>query len=204
MGSFRVDDEVVGLLNFWLLLKSTLVALISNWPFLKQVYLHRVHRCLIRYCPRSPQCCWSVSVGGPQASLWIYYCSGEFRVHIYLNTLQFLNQLDTLWCIFNLQDISLENVSSMYELSEAFHAVSLRHTCILFILEHFDKLNARPGYVLISFCLTAASLSLMFKLKWYICINEKRDLPPIPTKNKATENNCYNLHRLSYKQTSDL
>ncbi|XP_022762043.1 ARM REPEAT PROTEIN INTERACTING WITH ABF2-like isoform X2 [Durio zibethinus] len=43
------------------------------------------------------------------------------------------------------QDISLENVSSMYELSEAFHAISLRHTCILFILEHFDKLSARPG-----------------------------------------------------------
>ncbi|XP_030465913.1 ARM REPEAT PROTEIN INTERACTING WITH ABF2 [Syzygium oleosum] len=41
------------------------------------------------------------------------------------------------------QDISLENVSSMYELSEAFNAISLRHSCILFILEHFDKL--RPG-----------------------------------------------------------
>ncbi|GLT78481.1 hypothetical protein SLA2020_500150 [Shorea laevis] len=44
------------------------------------------------------------------------------------------------------QDISLENVSSMYELSEAFNAISLRHTCILFILEQFDKLNARPGH----------------------------------------------------------
>ncbi|GMI96005.1 ARM repeat protein interacting with ABF2 [Hibiscus trionum] len=45
------------------------------------------------------------------------------------------------------QDILLENVSSMYELSEAFHAMSLRHTCILFILEHFDKLSARPGHL---------------------------------------------------------
>ncbi|KAL6971508.1 hypothetical protein U1Q18_031187 [Sarracenia purpurea var. burkii] len=44
------------------------------------------------------------------------------------------------------QDISFENVSSMYELSEAFHAISLRHTCILFILEQFDKLSTRPGY----------------------------------------------------------
>ncbi|XP_062177417.1 ARM REPEAT PROTEIN INTERACTING WITH ABF2 isoform X2 [Alnus glutinosa] len=44
------------------------------------------------------------------------------------------------------QDISLENVSSMYELSEAFNAISLRHTCILFILEQFDKLSARPGH----------------------------------------------------------
>ncbi|GAY42568.1 hypothetical protein CUMW_067890, partial [Citrus unshiu] len=46
------------------------------------------------------------------------------------------------------QDISLENVSSMYELSEAFHAISLRHTCILYIMEHFDKLSTRPGYVI--------------------------------------------------------
>ncbi|XWS09009.1 hypothetical protein CRYUN_Cryun40dG0048800 [Craigia yunnanensis] len=45
------------------------------------------------------------------------------------------------------QDISLANVSSMYELSEAFHAISLRHTCILFILKHFDKLSARPGHL---------------------------------------------------------
>ncbi|KAJ9182079.1 hypothetical protein P3X46_006109 [Hevea brasiliensis] len=44
------------------------------------------------------------------------------------------------------QDISLENVASMYELSEAFHAISLRHTCILFILEQFDKLNAKPRH----------------------------------------------------------
>ncbi|KAG2727485.1 hypothetical protein I3760_01G159600 [Carya illinoinensis] len=44
------------------------------------------------------------------------------------------------------QDISLDNVSNMYELSEAFHAMSLRHTCILFILEQFDKLSARPGH----------------------------------------------------------
>uniref|UniRef100_A0A803NAY5 BTB domain-containing protein n=1 Tax=Chenopodium quinoa TaxID=63459 RepID=A0A803NAY5_CHEQI len=44
------------------------------------------------------------------------------------------------------QDISLENVSSMYELSEAFHAVSLRQASILFILEQYDKLIDRPGH----------------------------------------------------------
>ncbi|KAH9605604.1 hypothetical protein KSS87_018739 [Heliosperma pusillum] len=44
------------------------------------------------------------------------------------------------------QDISLENVSAMYELSEAFHAVSLRQACILFILEHYDKLSVMPGH----------------------------------------------------------
>ncbi|KAI5423501.1 ARM REPEAT PROTEIN INTERACTING WITH ABF2 isoform X2 [Lathyrus oleraceus] len=44
------------------------------------------------------------------------------------------------------QDVSLESVSNMYELSEAFNAISLRHTCILFILEHFDKLSATPGH----------------------------------------------------------
>lgn len=48
---------------------------------------------------------------------------------------------------FLLQDVSLESVSNMYELSEAFNAISLRHTCILFILEHFDKLSATPGYL---------------------------------------------------------
>ncbi|KAK9282320.1 hypothetical protein L1049_005234 [Liquidambar formosana] len=44
------------------------------------------------------------------------------------------------------QDISAENVSLMYELSEAFHAMSLREACILFVLEQFDKLSAKPWY----------------------------------------------------------
>ncbi|KAE9460608.1 hypothetical protein C3L33_07506, partial [Rhododendron williamsianum] len=42
------------------------------------------------------------------------------------------------------QDISAENVSLMYELSESFNALSLKHACILFILEKFDKLSAMP------------------------------------------------------------
>ncbi|XP_034689837.1 ARM REPEAT PROTEIN INTERACTING WITH ABF2-like isoform X2 [Vitis riparia] len=42
------------------------------------------------------------------------------------------------------QDISVENVSLMYELSEAFNAMTLRHTCILYILEHFEKLTVKP------------------------------------------------------------
>ncbi|KAF5202753.1 Arm repeat protein interacting with abf2 [Thalictrum thalictroides] len=44
------------------------------------------------------------------------------------------------------EGISLDNVSSMYELSEAFHALSLRHRCIKFILEQFDKLSDKPGF----------------------------------------------------------
>ncbi|XP_074579669.1 ARM REPEAT PROTEIN INTERACTING WITH ABF2-like [Curcuma longa] len=44
------------------------------------------------------------------------------------------------------QDINIDNISSMYELSEAFNAMSLRQTCILFILEQFDKLSIIPGY----------------------------------------------------------
>ncbi|KAL6527647.1 hypothetical protein OROMI_029458 [Orobanche minor] len=44
------------------------------------------------------------------------------------------------------QDISVENVSLMFELSEAFNAVSLRHACILFILDKFDKLSVMPWY----------------------------------------------------------
>ncbi|KAJ6412327.1 hypothetical protein OIU84_005396 [Salix udensis] len=42
------------------------------------------------------------------------------------------------------QDISVENVSLMYELSEGFNAMSLREACILFILEQFDKFCTKP------------------------------------------------------------
>lgn len=47
-----------------------------------------------------------------------------------------------------LKDICVENVSLMYELSEAFNAMSLRKACILFILEQFDKLSAKPWYAI--------------------------------------------------------
>ncbi|XP_059592314.1 probable LRR receptor-like serine/threonine-protein kinase At1g07650 isoform X2 [Vitis vinifera] len=33
----------------------------------------------------------------------------------------------------------------MHELSEAFHAISLRHTCLMSILEQFSKLSSRAG-----------------------------------------------------------
>lgn len=45
----------------------------------------------------------------------------------------------------------MENVSLMFELSEAFNALSLRHACILFILENFDKLSVMPWYVSLDF-----------------------------------------------------
>ncbi|KAJ6838792.1 ARM REPEAT PROTEIN INTERACTING WITH ABF2 [Iris pallida] len=44
------------------------------------------------------------------------------------------------------QDINVENISSMYELSEAYHAMSLRDTCVLFFLEQFDKIITRSGH----------------------------------------------------------
>lgn len=44
------------------------------------------------------------------------------------------------------QDISVESVSLMFELSEAFHALTLRNACILFILEKFDQLSVMPWY----------------------------------------------------------
>ncbi|CAL9219793.1 unnamed protein product [Arabidopsis halleri] len=43
------------------------------------------------------------------------------------------------------QDIMVENIGSKYDLSEAFNAKSLKQTCILFILKHFDKLRLKPG-----------------------------------------------------------
>ncbi|KAL1832844.1 hypothetical protein ACET3Z_002495 [Daucus carota] len=44
------------------------------------------------------------------------------------------------------KDIAVENVSLMYDLSEAFNAMSLRHACIFFILEKFDELSVLPWY----------------------------------------------------------
>ncbi|XP_030486794.2 ARM REPEAT PROTEIN INTERACTING WITH ABF2 [Cannabis sativa] len=44
------------------------------------------------------------------------------------------------------QDISVDNVSLMYDLSEAFNASSLKQACILFILAQYDKLSIKPWY----------------------------------------------------------
>ncbi|KAL6214708.1 hypothetical protein ACLB2K_014140 [Fragaria x ananassa] len=44
------------------------------------------------------------------------------------------------------QDICVENVSLMFELSEAYNAMSLMQACILFVLEQFDKLSKKPWY----------------------------------------------------------
>ncbi|KAM7485566.1 hypothetical protein LguiA_001575 [Lonicera macranthoides] len=99
---------------------------------------------------------------------FIYTGSGDITLDIAQDLLRAADQylLEGLkrLCEYTIaQDISLENVSSMYELSDAFHAMSLRHTCILFILEHFHKLNTRPGYVLHA-ALPVGSSSLSFKL----------------------------------------
>ncbi|KAK2648303.1 hypothetical protein Ddye_015792 [Dipteronia dyeriana] len=42
------------------------------------------------------------------------------------------------------QDITVENVPLMYELSEAYNATTLRQSCILFILDQFDELRSKP------------------------------------------------------------
>ncbi|KAJ9171961.1 hypothetical protein P3X46_015255 [Hevea brasiliensis] len=42
------------------------------------------------------------------------------------------------------QDVSVENVSLIYELSEGFNARSLMEACILFIFGQFDKLSSKP------------------------------------------------------------
>ncbi|CAN4091555.1 unnamed protein product [Withania somnifera] len=44
------------------------------------------------------------------------------------------------------QGISVESVSLMFKLSEAFNALTLRNACILFVLENFDKLSVMPWY----------------------------------------------------------
>ncbi|TQD99307.1 hypothetical protein C1H46_015096 [Malus baccata] len=44
------------------------------------------------------------------------------------------------------QDICVENLSFMFEFSEALNAMSLQQACILFLLEQFDKLVDKPWY----------------------------------------------------------
>ncbi|KAL9394783.1 hypothetical protein Peur_014068 [Populus x canadensis] len=80
---------------------------------------------------------------------FIYTGSVEVNVNIAQDLLRAADQylLDGLkrLCECTIaQDISVENVSLMYELSEGFNAMSLREACILFILEQFDKLCTKP------------------------------------------------------------
>lgn len=44
------------------------------------------------------------------------------------------------------QIISVENIMLMYELSEAYNATTLKQSCILFILEKFDKMRNKPWF----------------------------------------------------------
>ncbi|CAI8614194.1 unnamed protein product [Vicia faba] len=44
------------------------------------------------------------------------------------------------------EDISVENVSLMYVMSDTYNATSLKYSCILFILEQFDNLSSKPWY----------------------------------------------------------
>nr|KAJ0186987.1 hypothetical protein LSAT_V11C900457750 [Lactuca sativa] len=82
---------------------------------------------------------------------YIYSGSVEVDLRIAQDLLRAADQylLDGLkrLCEYTIaQDITLDKVAYMYDLSEAFNAVSLKDACILFILEHFDKLNSKPWY----------------------------------------------------------
>lgn len=44
------------------------------------------------------------------------------------------------------QDLTVENVANVYDLAEAYHALSLRHTCVLFILEQHKQMCSMTGY----------------------------------------------------------
>ena len=43
------------------------------------------------------------------------------------------------------QDLTVENVANVYDLAEAYHALSLRHTCVLFILEQHKQMSSMIG-----------------------------------------------------------
>jgi len=125
-----------------------------------QIYIYWISWYHSRYCSRPSSSSWSISFRWTKETLWVHNCTGELGKLVVwtIFTLLFLMKISLAWyiCVWKIgaswpdvlvsQDILLENVPSMYELSEAFNALSLRHACILFILEHFDKLSARPGY----------------------------------------------------------
>ncbi|XP_056161625.1 ARM REPEAT PROTEIN INTERACTING WITH ABF2-like [Syzygium oleosum] len=46
------------------------------------------------------------------------------------------------------ESLSLENIAAMLELSEDAHATSLKKSCILFILEHFDEFRQRYSHLI--------------------------------------------------------
>ncbi|KAF5732769.1 hypothetical protein HS088_TW17G00299 [Tripterygium wilfordii] len=82
---------------------------------------------------------------------FIYTGSVDINIDIAQDLLRAADQylLDSLKSICEYaiaQDISVDNVSLTYEFSEAFNAMSLRRACILFILEHYDKLSMKPWY----------------------------------------------------------
>ncbi|MED6106816.1 hypothetical protein PIB30_007842 [Stylosanthes scabra] len=51
------------------------------------------------------------------------------------------------------QDITVENVALMYQMSETFNATSLKHACIMFVLDQFDKLSSKPWYGYLVCCI---------------------------------------------------
>ncbi|CAM6072456.1 unnamed protein product [Sphagnum tenellum] len=52
------------------------------------------------------------------------------------------------WKVFELmnEDLTVENVANVYELAEAYHTLSLRHTCVLFILRQHEQMSNISGY----------------------------------------------------------
>lgn len=42
------------------------------------------------------------------------------------------------------KDLSVDCVSDVYELAEAYHASTLRHQCVIFTLEHHEQTSALP------------------------------------------------------------
>lgn len=137
-----------------------------------QIHVHRIIRSWSGYCPGSPQSCWPVSFRWSQAPLRVCHCSGLPWISLIIAfpfPVLFVNLIPSHYL---LKDICVENVSLMYELSEAYNAMSLRQACILFILEQFDKLSAKPWYVISIWHLLASILLSLnnIRLCMYACI----------------------------------
>ncbi|MCH81140.1 ARM repeat protein interacting WITH ABF2 protein [Trifolium medium] len=82
-----------------------------------------------------------------------FMCSGTVNVDsdVAVDLLKAADQylLDNLKhiCEYTIsKDISVENVSLIYAMAETSNATSLRYSCILFVLKHFDSLSSKPWY----------------------------------------------------------
>lgn len=90
-----------------------------------------------------------------------YYCdtnSSSSPFIIQLDRLYFLLQSHCLLSkrhqvsqsCADVQNLTLETVMNVFDLAEAYHALSLRDTCVLFILKQHEQMCGLTGYLILT------------------------------------------------------